>query len=100
MRKRTRLDTSAVQGDGSFVELKAPPWGAARSFIVSEEQGNEQERGLAMMEALLPLCVVEWNWTGDDNQLLPLPAHTDLLTMDEVLFLVPHVSALLTPEKN
>jgi hypothetical protein len=95
------LDSAAVQGEGSFVELKAPGWGAARQFIMGgDAAGNEQERGLAMMEAMLPLCVVQWNWTGDDGQPLPLPADVDALTMDEVLYLVPHISAMLAPEKN
>lgn len=101
MRQRSKLDSTAVQGADSYVVLKPPTWAQARHFITGDSAaGDEQTRGLAMMEALLPMCVVEWNWTGDDGEPLGLPADIAQLTMAEVMWLVPHVSEFLTPAKN
>jgi hypothetical protein len=100
MRRKLHLDTSAVQGDGSWIDLKAPSWSAAKEFITSSQDGDEQERGLAMVDALVPLCVVDWNWTDEEDKILPLPADPNSLTMDEMLWLVPHISSFMAPEKN
>ena len=100
MRRKLHLDTTAVQGEGSWIDLKAPSWSAAREFLVSNQADDAQERGLAMVEALVPLCVVDWNWTDEEDKNLPLPADTSSLTMDEMLWLVPHISSFMTPEKN
>ena len=101
MRKKTRIDASAVQGEGSYVVLKPPTWEQARRFITAgQPDGDDQTRGLDMMEALLPMCVIEWNWTGDDDRPIALPADIAQLTMAEVMWLVPHVSEFLSPPKN
>ncbi len=99
MRRKLHLDSS-VQGEDSWIELKAPPWSTSREFITAIQDGNEQERGLEMVEAMIPLCVVDWNWTDENNEPLALPANPSDLTMDEMLWLVPHISKFLSPEKN
>lgn len=101
MRKQNRIDATEVQGDGAYVVLAPPPWKEAKQFLTGDTGGgDEQTRGLAMMEALLPMCVVDWNWTDGDGNALPLPAVVDSLNMAEVMWLVPHVSAFLAPAKN
>jgi hypothetical protein len=100
MRQYNRIDASEVQGEGAYVVLRPPTWAAAKAFLNNSAGGDDNARGLAMMEALLPLCVAEWNWTDESGAPLALPAVVDALTMNEVMFLVPHVSAFLSPAKN
>lgn len=101
MRRIIRLNSEAVQGPGTYVELRAPLWSEVRELFAAYGNVDEQDTGAAMkmMEHYIPLCVVGWNWTDDRGDPLPLPANPSQLSMSEILWLAPHISEMLTPPK-
>jgi len=107
MRKNdvVHVDSSEVQEqeNGSYVVLKRPKWKMLRqalgAFQNAGGESNQAEAGLAMMEVLLPLMVVEWNWVDEDGQPMPLPSR-DPTVLDEMdpaaaLFLINRASELV-----
>lgn len=80
--KRTfRVESTAVQGEGSFVVFKNLTWGEMRAM----------PDGLTVAEAAA-MRVVEWNWTDEEGELLPLPSGAPEiipeLMSEEINFLV------------
>lgn len=67
-----RLDSDEVQGEGSYVLLRALPYSmvTARARI---DQGDLQQV-LAFNQEFLAGVVVDWNWVDDAGELLPLPS--------------------------
>ncbi len=130
MAKKTKLfkfDSSAVQGEGSFVVMRKVPWGPMRQAMGEEESLSEEALGMKMLQGMLPDLITAWNWTrdlvvvdedgdlvlDDDGEMqttterLPLPSRKpgliDALDFDEVMFLVEKASSLIAtekPEKN
>ena len=103
-----KLDSSEVQGEGSFVELRRPNWKAMRGALAAfQEAGGEtqaSQAGLAMMDALLPGMITAWNWTDEDGKALPLPS-ADRTALDdlepaEALWLVNQASGLVNVERK
>lgn len=98
-----RIESDEVQGAGSYVVLRRVRWRSMRAALgVFQQAGGEanaSEAGLAMMEALLPAALQEWNWTDEDGQPLPLPADDpaviDDLEPEEALWLVQQLSEML-----
>lgn len=82
-----KIDTTAVQGEGSFVIAKALTWDELKELqSLDAEQTEERAPGF------LAEKVLDWNWTGDNDELLPSPAVDPTvvgkLTIPEVIFLV------------
>lgn len=105
-----RVDSEDVQGEGSYVLLRRPNWKAMREalavFQAAGGDANEEYAGLMMIDALLPGMIVEWNWTDEDGEALPLPS-TDRTVLDDLepiegLLLVSRAKELinLTPKKK
>lgn len=104
-----KVDSSEVQGEGSYVVLRRPKWKAMRkegmgAFQAAGGEGNASEAGLAMMDALLPSMIVDWNWTDDDDNPLPLPSTDrsvlDDLEMEEALWLVERITPLVKIDRK
>lgn len=62
-KSRFRVDSAEVQGEGSWVEFQRPTWG-----MIGQVNDGKSHPNL-----LLELAVVDWNWTDDNGDPLPLP---------------------------
>lgn len=90
-RSTYRIDSKEVQGEGSFVILRAVPYRVAREAL--ELRGDSE--GLSLVEAekyvstLIANSIVEWDWVDDDDNPLPIPeeGNLDNLLSLEVKFL-------------
>jgi hypothetical protein len=106
-RKRTfRVESVEVQGDGSFVILRKLSWVQRQEaqLLLAEAAGGELPQDKSKIRAttaflttnrdftreMLGKAVERWNWVQDDGTAMPLPADggMELLSEDEVLFLV------------
>lgn len=73
-----KVDSSAIQGEGSFVEFRRLTWGERKDIIqkIGELQGAEYSTFI--VEFMLgQLC--NWNWVDKDGKPLPLPTDEDEL---------------------
>lgn len=106
-----RIETPSVQGEGSFIVVKPVSYSMrkkARSYIsnkqvVAKDQGNVFDEELKLTEEMIFTSVVEWNWTDDAGEPLPLPRKSedlDLLTIDEVDLIVKSITGMQVQEKN
>lgn len=77
-----RIPSTDIQGEGSWVEFQRSTWGMIGEIPQDDRTGKR----------LLELCVVDWNWTDDDGQPLPLPSETpgmiDTLPQEEANWLM------------
>lgn len=71
------LDSSSIQGEGSFVKIKNLSISEIMQSLGNRDQGNgklsEQESaelGLRVLDQM----VVDWDWVDDDDNPLPIPA--------------------------
>lgn len=94
--KTRRIPTDSIQGPDSFVVIRPPKWGLLRKAQKQAKQGGEAEAGIAFAEELLVKSVLDWNWTDDDGNPLPLPKDEpgvlEDLDADEVAFLVEKIT--------
>ena len=98
---RVRLNSEAVQGEGSFVIIKPPSWGLLRKAQRLTANGvDAASSGVEFAEELLRSSVLAWNWTDDDDQPLPTPAEQpeviEQMTATEVSWLVEKISNLVS----
>lgn len=68
-KNRVRVDSSAVQGEGSFVIVDRITWGLMQELLPNADKLNEKE--IAMQ--IIPKLVVAWDWVDDDDNPLPQP---------------------------
>lgn len=99
--KRIRIDSSEVQGDGSFVIVRSPSWGLLRKAQKMTNSGADAATvGIEFAEELVRETVLDWNWTDDADQPLPKPADDkaviERLTAEEVSFLIEKVTGLVS----
>ena len=91
--KPVRIDTTEVQGDGSFAWLKLPKWGKFRVAL-----NLQDAEAMQYATELLQDTVIDWNWTDDDGEPLPTPKQNpgviDQLTVTEVQLLVKGITEL------
>lgn len=100
-----RVDTTDLQGEGSYVVFRKLTYGAqkeARRFVVI---GNVRERKDLTVEEidkligeeekltieLLTTGIIDWNWEDEDGKPLPIPTKAedlDKFTGEEINFLV------------
>lgn len=113
MRKNNliRVDSSEVQGPESFVLLRKPTWKTMRTVMQAQEKQGQQsdaELGLLALEIAIPSLIVNWNWAKESEDgtevRLPVPADDpdviEQLDMEEVMFLIKHVTPLLSEMKT
>jgi hypothetical protein len=74
-----------VQGEGSWVMLRALPYGmVTRRAKITQD---DMEQVLAFNQEFLAEVVVDWNWVDDAGAPLPIPAQVDQLVIPEFEFI-------------
>jgi hypothetical protein len=68
-----KILSDAVQGEGSYVVLRALPYGMISQRAKIDQTDFDQV--LAFNEQFLAAVVVDWNWVDDEGAPLPLPAN-------------------------
>jgi len=91
-KKYRRVDSSEVQGEGSFVLLKSPGFSDLREI---GGLSTLEEDTSATVKAMIPLwasLVIDWDWVDDDDNPLPKPSDQpeviDSLSFQEQQFLL------------
>lgn len=74
-----------VQGAGSYVMLRALPYGMVTRRAKIDQADMEQV--LAFNQEFLAEVVVDWNWVDDAGAPLALPAQVDQLVIPEFEFI-------------
>jgi len=82
-----QIDSSEVQGEGSYVKMKAPTIGDIYDGSLPDTSDKAANMDFAIN--LLGKLVKEWNWVDDDGQPLPEPSQAVLngLPYAEIKFL-------------
>lgn len=75
-----------VQGEGSYVMLRALPYGMVTQRTKINQEDMEQL--LQFNREFLAEVVADWNWVDDQGTPLPLPADPEQLVMPEFEFIV------------
>lgn len=102
-RNTKRLNTTNVQGEGSWVEIRQVTFGESKRIRaeLKAAEGDEDAQ-IALTQKLLVDHVINWSWVGDDNQPLPLPkvdsSVIDLLTADEIAALSEAINGETDPK--
>ena len=85
----SKVLSDSVQGEGSFVVLRAIPYGLIRERATMAT--DDMAQMLAFNAQFLASVVVEWNWVDDEGNPLPLPADDpgviDKLVLPEFQFI-------------
>lgn len=95
-----RIDASAVQGEGAYVELRKFTWGEAKA-VLQKVNELEQANPTAFIDATEQLLIehlLSWNWVDDAGALLAVPqtpAALNALTSDEIQFLMDTIRAVM-----
>lgn len=98
-----RVASEAVQGEGSWVSVKALTLGESKQIAAEvEAAADNQAVRIALTERLIQDRVVAWTWVDDEGNDLPLPKDSpdvvDMLTTDEVLFLGRAINGSIDPK--
>ena len=82
-----KIDTTEIQGPGSFVIAKLLTWDELKELQALTAEQTEERAPSFLVDKVL-----DWNWTGDNDEPLPSPAIDPSvigkLTIPEVIFLV------------
>jgi len=91
-----KVDSTEVQGEGSYVILKAMTFGDMKvyaGYLDSSDKTEQYKLGYDLLKSL----IMEWNWVDDDGKPLSLPkdddAVLDLLPIEELTFLTDAMGA-------
>jgi len=83
-----KVDSTDVQGEGSFVIIKAPTLEHVKSVQASGVDEGSVNFGIELLKSL----VIDWNWVDDDDNPLPKPTDDanviDRLPIQELTFLI------------
>lgn len=100
MRQLKRIDSSSIQGEGSYIEMRGIPYSLLREAGKRMELAPKDAKGNARMtfndqdehlQQVIRSAVVKWNWSDQDDK--PIPVPTDpafdmgLLTVEEIQFI-------------
>ncbi len=69
------LDSSEIQGEGSFVKFKNLSIKEVIQFTQSGGKPTDKDAA-DMGMALLNQMIIDWNWVDDEDNPLPIPAET------------------------
>ena len=96
-----RVDSSEVQGEGSYVLMKAPSLEDTLAGGLTDT--TNKNANLEYTAFLLGRLVQEWNWVNDDGEPLPEPSEEVIakLPYTELKFLADALEIKkLTNQKN
>lgn len=98
-----RVASESVQGEGSWVSVKALTLGESKQIAAEATAGEgDTVAQLALATRLIQQRVLAWTWVDDEGNDLPLPSAdpnvVDLLTTDEVLFLGRAINGSIDPK--
>lgn len=74
-----------VQGAGSYVVLRALPYGMVTQRAKMAQDDFEQV--LAFNQSFVEQVVVDWNWVDDEGEPLSIPAKAEELVIPEFQFI-------------
>ena len=82
------VDSSPVQGEGSFVRFKRLTWGELEPLL----SAKNLDIALAMIDG--------WNWVDDDGNPIPVESAQGVLIQQEIDWLVQQAVALRETERK
>jgi len=92
-RQLKRIDTSEIQGDGSYIVLRSLTWGEVKDY--QKRARDDEFDEMTDTEQILSTAIVEWNWVDYDGEPFPLPRDdnsvVERLLVNEVKFIVSAV---------
>ena len=95
---RVRIDSEAVQGEGSFVVLRRLTVGEIKHVRKSAEDSFE------LTEEMVRDHIVEWNWADEEGNPLPQPAKDptvfESVTDEELSWLAKAIAGVAESRKN
>lgn len=98
-----QYDSAAVQGEGSYVKLRALKWGDSKKLAARRDAMSQEEQVL-LHEEMIREHVVEWNWVDYDGNPLPLPKENpqilDDMTNEEMTFLSECLGGVAARKKS
>ena len=110
-----KIETPDLQGEGSYITVKPVSYKVTkeagrflamgdvsqRDDMTAAEKLAHTKREQELTEQLIFGSIIDWSWADDEGTPLPLPRAADdldLLTADEVAFLVSAIVGLTTGE--
>jgi len=85
-KRNRRIDSSKVQGEGSYVIIASPTFGELRELSIPVDlEKRSQEEQFDFSKQMLSLSIVEWNWVDDEGNPLALPKD-DISTLENMPF--------------
>lgn len=91
-----KVDSAEVQGDDSYVLLRAMTYGDSKAYFSRMTSDDKSEQYQVGNELLIKM-IQEWNWVDDEGVLLPLPKDDptvlDNMPVEEIVFLSKQLSA-------
>ena len=70
-KKYRTIESTAVQGEGSFVKVKSMTINEMMGYGNSKDKDADPAKlGLQILDDM----IVDWNWVDDDDNPLPIPA--------------------------
>jgi hypothetical protein len=100
--KYRKVDSEAVQGEGSYVVFASPTFEDISAFselIYSRDGAANDSEAVKLVTPMLKRFVTGWDWVDDEGKALPSPQEEpeviDRLTMEEQSFLLNSLTAAL-----
>jgi hypothetical protein len=89
---RQKIDSEAVQGEGSYVVMRRPTWEDIEA-LVGEDGSLDNLTEMQAGKLLIKDLVEEWNWVDDKDEPLAQPSEDIFKTLpiEEIMFLVEQV---------
>lgn len=99
-----RVPTPDVQGDDSYVEIRALTYGKAQEFALMAKNATDDAAKEKIGRLLVVDHVIGWNWVDDDGKPLPTPAANpdvvNLLTTEEMTCLTKAINDGKAPKSE
>ena len=106
---KVRVDASAVQGEGAWVDVRRMKWGeikalSKRQKAIKAGGDDATDQAIQISDDLLAEHVLAWNWVDDDGAPLAQPLGNvdviDGLTDEEFEFLADAIAGSESRRKN
>jgi hypothetical protein len=96
-----RIDSSEIQGEGSFVVMRAPTLNDIRDNVLADL--TDKKASIDFSITLLGRLVESWNWVDDEGNALPQPSEEVIvgLPYNEIKFLMDQLGIeAIADQKN